>query len=69
MTQASRLATYDVLPHRGLPDRLMGWEEYRRTVDVLETGIAEAATKMVGHPAVRSLSDPVNACDGLVHTS
>jgi carboxylate-amine ligase len=42
-----RLAAYDELPRTGLPDRFMGWDEYRRTVDVLvKAGIIEDATKI-----------------------
>jgi carboxylate-amine ligase len=42
-----RLAAYDELPRTGLPDRFMGRDEYRRTVDVLvKAGIIEDATKI-----------------------
>jgi carboxylate-amine ligase len=42
-----RLSVMDQLPRTGLPGRLAGWAEYRRTVDVLvKAGVIEDATKI-----------------------
>jgi carboxylate-amine ligase len=42
-----RLAAYQELPRTGLPGRFNGWEEYRRTVDLLvRSGVIEDASKI-----------------------
>ncbi|MGE3066927.1 MAG: carboxylate-amine ligase [Hyphomicrobiaceae bacterium] len=42
-----RLAAYQELPRTGLPGRFSGWDEYRRTVDVLvRAGVIEDASKI-----------------------
>lgn len=42
-----RLAVFDELPRSGLPPKLSGWTEYRRTVDLLVgAGLIEDATKI-----------------------
>ncbi len=42
-----RLSVMDQLPRTGMPGRLAGWAEYRRTVDVLvKGGVIEDATKI-----------------------
>ncbi len=42
-----RLSVMDQMPRTGMPGRLAGWAEYRRTIDVLvKAGVIEDATKI-----------------------